>query len=92
MDILRAGNHAVDDDTLVGIWEVECTGRAHENHRGGQANAVLSVMWSQSGTRTRWSCDADRSTAEIANRTLTGIVTLADYKKALRQARVTQKR
>ncbi|MCX5079023.1 hypothetical protein OG321_42265 [Streptomyces sp. NBC_00424] len=90
--VLRAGTQAVDDDTSVGIWEVECTGRAHDSRDGGQANAVLSVMWSQSGTRTRWSFDADRSTAEMGNRTLAGIVALADYKKAARQARVTQQR
>ncbi|MFJ5811741.1 hypothetical protein [Streptomyces sp. NPDC093093] len=90
--VLRAGHDAIDDDTCVGIWEVECTGRAHDNHHGGQGNAVLSLMWSQNSGRKRWSFDADRSTAEIGNRTLTGIVTLADYKKAARQARVTQQR
>lgn len=29
---LRAGTHSLDDETGVGVWEVEATGRCHDNN------------------------------------------------------------
>ncbi|MDV5143268.1 hypothetical protein R1T08_02815 [Streptomyces sp. SBC-4] len=84
---LRAGVDAIDDDTCVGVWEVEATGRCHDNRSGGQRDAVLSVMWSQKRDGGRWTFDHDRSVAEIGDRVLSGINTLPDYEKGVRTGR-----
>ncbi|MFC9486661.1 hypothetical protein ACFTZM_11355 [Streptomyces hydrogenans] len=84
---VRAGNDSVDDETMVGVWEVEATGRCHDNASGGQRDAVLSVMWIQKRDGGRWTFDRDRSVAEIGDRVLSGIQTLADYEKNMRLGR-----
>ncbi|WP_395367030.1 hypothetical protein ACHGLA_36450 [Streptomyces sp. YH02] len=85
--VLRAGTDATDDDTCVGVWEVEATGRCHDNAAGGQSDAVMSVMWSQKHDGSRWTFDRERSVAEIGGRVLHGMVTLSDYERAARTAR-----
>ncbi|WP_432016512.1 hypothetical protein [Streptomyces hydrogenans] len=84
---VRAGNDNIDDETMVGVWEVEATGRCHDNASGGQRDAVLSVMWIQKRDGGRWTFDRDRSVAEIGDRVLSGIETLADYEKNMRLGR-----
>ncbi|GAA0406068.1 hypothetical protein [Streptomyces luteireticuli] len=88
--VLRAGNHDVDDETSVGVWEVEATGRCHDNEAGGVRDVVLSVMWSQKRAGGRWEFDSERSVAEIGGRVLTGIVTLEDYEHGARVVRPVQ--
>ncbi|MEU5186980.1 histone-like nucleoid-structuring protein Lsr2 [Streptomyces klenkii] len=84
---LRAGNHDVDDETSIGVWEVEATGRCYDNMAGGRRDAVLSAMWVQKKDGGRWTFDSERSVAEIGDRVLTGIVTLEDYEHGARVAR-----
>ncbi len=88
---LRAGTrYSEDGETAVGVWEVEATGRCHDNAGGGQADTVLSVMWVQRTDGGRWVFDAELSGAEIGGRVLSGIVRLADYEKAVRVGRPVQ--
>ncbi|MGW6605901.1 hypothetical protein [Streptomyces sp. NPDC055036] len=88
---LRAGSrYSEDGETSVGVWEVEATGRCHDNADGGQADTVLSVMWVQRTGGGRWAFDAELSGAEIGGRVLPGIVQLADYEKAARVGRPVQ--
>ncbi|MFF2779450.1 hypothetical protein ACFVU3_31705 [Streptomyces sp. NPDC058052] len=84
---LRAGIDNIDDETTIGVWEVEATGRCHDNVFGGQRDAVLSVMWIQKREGGRWTFDRERSAAEIGDRVLSGIETLADYEKSMRVGR-----
>ncbi|MHA4820140.1 hypothetical protein ACXZ65_37980 [Streptomyces aculeolatus] len=84
---IRAGSHYPDDDTSWGVWEVEASGRCHDNHGGGQADAVLSLMWVQKRDGGRWMFSAGFSGAEIGGRLLDGIRTLAEYERAARIAR-----
>ncbi|MFF6903739.1 hypothetical protein [Streptomyces hydrogenans] len=84
---LRAGSDWVDDETSVGVWEVEATGRCRDNRACGTRVAVLSVMWSQKRDGGRWTFDKERSVAEIGDRVLGGVETLADYEKAVRTGR-----
>ncbi|MEU5066667.1 hypothetical protein AB0G95_21845 [Streptomyces virginiae] len=87
--VVRAGTDAVDDDTSVGVWEVEATGRCHDNAAGGQADAVLSMMWTETAAG-RWLFNVARSVAELGGRILDGVQSRADYEKAIRVARVQQ--
>lgn len=88
---LRAGSvDAGDGESLLGVWECEASGTTHDNHQGGQSLAVLSLMWTQAEGAKRWTFDTERSGAELGGRLLSGYVTLADYRRALSQARVRQ--
>ncbi|WP_272910410.1 DEAD/DEAH box helicase family protein [Streptomyces mexicanus] len=88
---LRAGSVATEDgESLLGVWECEASGTTHDNSRGGQSLAVLSLMWTQAEGAKRWTFDTERSGAELGGRLLPGYVTLTDYRRALSQARVRQ--
>ncbi|MEV5279827.1 hypothetical protein ACFYMW_26185 [Streptomyces sp. NPDC006692] len=88
---LRAGTvAAADDESSLGVWECEASGRAHDSRQGGESLAVLSLMWTQEEGRKRWTFDTERSGAELGGRILTGYVALEDYRRALSQARVRQ--
>lgn len=84
---LRCGSYDPDDETSVGVWEVEATGRCHDNATVGLADAVLSAMWVQPEGRKRWAFSEELSGAEIGGRILTGIVTLADFEHNARMGR-----
>lgn len=87
---LRAGSVAVDEESSLGVWECEASGKVHDNRQGGESLAVLSLMWTQTEGAKRWTFDTKRSGAEIAGRILSAYVTLNDYRRALSQARVRQ--
>ncbi|MFJ8133366.1 hypothetical protein [Streptomyces hydrogenans] len=84
---LRAGTDYSDDAASVGVWEVEATGRCYDNRACESRVAVLSAMWSQKRDGGRWTFDKERSVAEIGDRVLGGVETLADYEKAVRAGR-----
>lgn len=89
--VLRAGTvAAADDESSLGVWECEATGRAHDSRQGGESLAVLSLMWTQEEGRKRWTFDTERSGVELGGRILTDYVRLEDYRRALSQARVRQ--
>ncbi|WP_437065423.1 hypothetical protein [Streptomyces sp. enrichment culture] len=88
---LRAGSVATEDgESSLGVWECEASGTTHDNSRGGESLAVLSLMWTQAEGAKRWTFDTERSGAELGGRLLPGYVTLTDYRRALSQARVRQ--
>ncbi|MEW2265975.1 hypothetical protein ACGF5T_33680 [Streptomyces sp. NPDC047853] len=88
---LRAGLvDAEDGESSLGVWECEASGTTHDNSRGGESLAVLSLMWTQAEGAKRWTFDTERSGAELGGRLLPGYVTLTDYRRALSQARVRQ--
>ncbi|WTC60935.1 DEAD/DEAH box helicase family protein (plasmid) [Streptomyces cellulosae] len=88
---LRAGSVAAEDgESSLGVWECEASGTTHDNSRGGQSLAVLSLMWTQAEGARRWTFDTERSGAEIGGRLLPGYVTLTDYRSVLSRARVRQ--
>ncbi|PNV30904.1 hypothetical protein C1708_33030 [Streptomyces sp. DH-12] len=88
---LRAGSVAAEDgESSLGVWECEASGTTHDNSRGGESLAVLSLVWTQAEGAKRWPFDTERSGAELGGRLLPGYVTLTDYRRALSQARVRQ--